>query len=181
MKRLLIFFVVSFLIVSSGTYWPLRMSCLGNKSSGSNGTAEAMRREAQLVDYFCLNRIPPAFGKSLIPAEWEKALGATIRLRGGIGEVVSEEPKLNTMLDQIRALKAGESVYLSAGKRDVLVYRPAALGDQLLFIAKDGSSGGGVTTARSGCHPFLIAILIGLVGASLLTVLAQRLWGRREA
>jgi hypothetical protein len=180
MKRIAVFFIVSFLIVASGAYWPLRMSCGGNMSRGDNGVAGDLRREAQLVEYFCLSRVPPVFGKSLIPAEWEKALGTTIRLRSGVGELASEEPKLTTMLNQIRALKAGESVYLAAGSRDVLVYRPAAFGDQLLFLAKSSGSNGVSGTTHTGCNPLLSAMLIGLVAAILLTVLGQTLLSKRQ-
>jgi hypothetical protein len=180
MKRLILFFAVSFILASCLALW-VSGNLAANRSDNTSDQAAwaALHREAELIDHFCLSSVPPLFGKATIPSEWERSLKTTIRLREGMGEIASEGPEFKTRADDIRALQAKQSIQMTVrqggGPKHMLVYKPAS-GQQYLFLAKNdadlkrefSANTFGVTAAK--------AIGFSFVFALLLTILAHFLW-----
>jgi len=181
MKKYLLFFVASFVGVFAATY--LAALWIGRSADTGYVDHEAWRqlqREAELIEHFCLSNAPAVYGRATVPAEWERALKSTIRLREGVGEVASEGPELKKRADEIRRLQPGQSVQLTAGKgaerRHMLVYKPSASGGQLLlFLAKNETDLQREANPDTE-HPWGTATLTALAAAIVLTVVARFVW-----
>ncbi|MDD5088866.1 MAG: hypothetical protein PHI18_08725, partial [bacterium] len=153
-------------------------------SIGSGDQSEAhqmLLREANLVEYFCLSRIPPVIGRSSVPSEWETALKTTIRLRGNVGEIAAMSPEFKSRLEELRGLQPGQSLFTTSstesGRQNVLVYQPKTGGTTYLVLMKSAAE-----TARENggsCGGYLwLTLLIGIAGGLIVTGLAAAL-GRR--
>ncbi|MDD5087424.1 MAG: hypothetical protein PHI18_01320, partial [bacterium] len=74
MRRYGILFAAAFVVVWGGAYLSATLVTCPSFGSGDQSEAHQMLlREANLVEYFCLSRIPPVIGRSSVPSEWETA------------------------------------------------------------------------------------------------------------
>jgi len=182
MKRHLFFFIAAactaFLIV----YFPIVHLRETDEKSGPGGEIHReLVREARLVEYFCFGKIPPTSGRAVIPSEWEKALGTTIKLREGVGEVASLVPELAKNADALRVMVPGQSVFSTSrdesGMKYALVYKPNTSGAQYLYLSKTAKAM--ESEAPPPIHPALLAVLLGIGAALLLTILASLVYLRK--
>ena len=188
MKRYIILVLVVFLAAFGCIFWMIASS--GEGHSGDEVTyQEAYRllhQEAKLVEYFCLNRIPPVVGPATIPKEWEQALGSSIRVREGVGEAVSESPALSAKASDVQTLSTGQSVAATDhgdnGVRHSLVYKPASSGTLLLVLSKSDATARDQMQLKSSPNPWLMSALMGLVIAMIAGVTAKLVFrpARRE-
>jgi hypothetical protein len=178
MRRFVICFVIGWIVTGAAVYWSAHT--IQRRYSGpvpSSEIGRQLHREAQLIEHFCLSRIPPSMGPAAALSEWEKALGISIRLREGLGEVLSEAPELKGRSDDIRALEPGQSVHSGAssgGGRHVLVYRPRYASRQLLVMVRPESSSSGTPGAGHRIGPLGFALIAGALAGAVLCF-AQRL------
>jgi hypothetical protein len=182
MIRYVILSSIAFLVTFGAVWW---IAARGNGSDArekadSGEVSRLLRREAEIVEHFCLSRIPPLVGKPAVPSEWEEALGSDIRLREGVGEVAGEAPELAARADDIRGLGVGESIALTAreGDQDVhwLIYRPKAAPNQLLVLSKPGATAMHQLQVESRPRRMLLALIAGLVAAIIQGVSARFLF-----
>lgn len=175
MKHHLLFFIAVVIVIANAVYWPMnRIYRHYSLSEAGNEAGRILSREADLVEHFCLSRYAPAPGRSAIPVEWEKALGSKIRLREGVGEVVSEAAELQSRVEEIRNLSPGQEllhVTLSKPQYYVIVRRPVAAPNQLLFISKTDENLQELTGRHFPFNPAVIAVIVALAAALMLTVL----------
>ena len=175
MKKHLLFFFVTFLVIANAIYWPLT-TCQRKPSLNAigNETSRMLEREADLVEFFCLSRYAPAPGRAAIPAEWEKALDSKIRLHNGAGEIVSEAAELQMRADEIRNLAPGKTLLHITRSRPLqylVVRRPVAIPNQLLFIAKSAESTRDLTGNPTRTKSVVPVIIVSIAAALLITIL----------
>lgn len=180
MKRYIVLSLVAFTVVF-GTAFGLLTDAdrrAANEELAGGEEARLLQREAELISYFCLSRIPPVYSKTTIPAEWEKALGTRIRLREGVGEITSEAGELAARAADIQNLGVGESVSVTSGsgnqKQFWLVYRPAEASNQLLVLSKSGATAAQQLHKGNRASELLLSLLAGLI-AAIATGIAARL------
>jgi len=178
MKRTIAFFAAAFFEVGAIVYSAARVVDRHYAGRAGSEAAQRLEWEARLVNHFCLNRIPPLGGREAIPSEWGRALGSTIALRQGAGEIVGEHPALRSRADEIRALTPGQSLQMSIPQNGefthVIVLRPNLPGDQLLLISKTGGQIS-AEVPRPPIGPLGWALIGGLVGALVLTMASRSL------
>ena len=178
MKRYIILAVTAFVTASLPLGWML----ISNRAEGGDKQAAylLLRREAGLVAHFCLNRIPPMVGSATIPNEWEKALGSTIRLREGAGEVAHEATEFSAHAEEIQKLTTGKSIVVTAkndeGTRHWIVYKPAMPGNQMLVMSKAGETAERQLYGERKLNPILLALIAGIIAAMIQLVIARKLF-----
>jgi hypothetical protein len=179
MKNHFLFFLAAFIIILNAIYWP--MSLIQRQSFAGKTENEATRillREAELVEHFCLSRYAPAPGRATIPAEWEKVLGSQIRLRDGVGEIVSDAAELQSRAEEIRQLAPGQTlqhVTRSRPQQHVIVKRPIGAPNQFLFISKTDVKLRELADSRLPFNPAVIAAVVAAAAALILTILRTML------
>jgi hypothetical protein len=186
MKRHIILAIIAFMIafvsVSLVTKKPQPASTREDQE-----VHELLRREAELVSYFCLSRIPPVYGTAAIPSEWEKALGSTVRLREGIGEVTREAPEFAERAGEIQNLKPGQSIALTSqaggSERHWIIFKPTMPGNQLLVVSKSATVASRQLHGESKLPSIVIALLAGVAAALIQLVVARILFppARKES
>ncbi len=182
MTRYIILSAIAFTAVFGTAFWVLtdadRRAAHEELEGGE--VARLLRREAELVSYFCLSRIPPVISKAAIPAEWEKALGTKIRLREGAGEITSEAAELAARAADIQNLGIGESVAVTSGSGNQqqfwLVYRPAEARNQLLALSKSGATAARQLHQGKQASELLFSLLAGLIAAIIIGIAARLLF-----
>jgi len=160
-------------VTGLAVYWPLALMVKSHNYGGPGGEVNnEMVREAKLIEYFCFSRIPPVSGKAVIPTEWEKALGITIKLRDGAGEVVSLVPELVQHVQTVSTLVAGQSVFVrstSEKKSFSLIYRLSTPGQQFLYLSKSLRNLKDAPVQVR--YPlWLIALGLGIAGSLIITI-----------
>jgi hypothetical protein len=176
MFRYLQLFVINAIVVGACIYWPL--STYVHKAESSAFVQEAamqvLLREAKLVEYFCLSKIPPTIGEVNIPKVWEKALGSTISLRSSASEVGGLYEAFKEHAKELSKLSEGKAVYAQSKDRHYLAYIPSESPNWFIVIAKPGSALKSViATPSAGASPLLITVCFGLAGALALTLIAR--------
>lgn len=171
MRPLLKFWIVSTVVLFLLTLWPLSGGSSGHTSGGNSlGT---LAREAELVDYFCLSKMPPV-GVASIPKEWEKVLEAAVKVRETAGEAANDIGLPRENAERITSLKAGEG-YAHADKgRQHYVLR-SGQGKGWFLVLSKRSPGGGILPSNGDSKPsgIAMAIALALIGGGLMTLLAK--------
>jgi hypothetical protein len=174
MKSKIALFAISLIILLVCEFVVVR-TIGGEKDVALTGgeAGRALLREAKLIDYFCLSRIPPLLGASLIPKEWEQALGSEITLSDQVGELSGMHTIIGSKADEIRNLQAGEFVVLHDQQTRQLwhlIYKPLSGGSRLLHISKQAEQ---FSDSGVGGRPTNWLILGGIAaaGALLITLL----------
>jgi hypothetical protein len=180
MIRYFQFYIASTFLLGALIYWPLanfEEQAEAGKSAEIR-SQDVLHREAKMVDYFCLSKIPPVSGKATIPKSWEKALQSTIDLRENAAEVTGTFPELSGMAKELNLLSAGEAVYSKSETRHVLAFRPKQSPNWFIVITKPLN---GIQIAAdggdSGSDPLRTAISFALFGSLLLTIMAHFVMG----
>ncbi len=182
MTRHIILSVITFAVVCGTTFWMLTAANHRAAEAELEGgeAAHLLRREAELVSYFCLSRIPPVISKATIPSEWERALGTKIRLREGAGEITSEAPELSARAADIQKLGIGESVAVTAGsgsqRQFWLVYRPAEASNQLLALSKSEATATKQLRQGKEASELLLSLMAGLLAAVVVGIASRLLF-----
>jgi predicted membrane protein len=177
MLRYLKLFIVSAIIVGVCVYWPL--ATFTHKVNSSAFTQEAAKqvlmREAKLVEYFCLSNIPPTIGEVNIPKAWEKALSSKIALKSSAGEVSGLYEVFKKHADELSQLTKGKAVYELSDGQHYLAYIPSESPNWFIVIAKPASALRSViaTPGAGVFSPLLTAIILGLIGAVLISLAAR--------
>ncbi|MBU0507626.1 hypothetical protein KKH27_02135 [bacterium] len=180
MKRLVVVFLVSFVVVGVASLLTgIHFAHPSESAGGGSMAQEWLLREVRLIEYFCLSRIPPSFGQPAIPGEWEKALGTTIRLRQSAGEVVAMVSEFRPQAEAIKLLEPGKSLFVEStadsGKNHALVYRVKTSGRQYLVLAKPARA---AAMEESGGQEGIwwTVLLAALIGSASLTGLSAFLF-----
>jgi hypothetical protein len=177
MLRYLKLFCISAIVVGICVYWPLVI--FAHKINSSSFTQEAAKqillREAKLVEYFCLSKIPPTIGEVNIPKAWEKALNSAIAMKSSAGEVSGLYAAFRKHTDELSKLTKGKAVYEQSDGLHYLAYIPSESPNWFIVIAKPASALKLViATPNAGIFsPLLTAFIFGLVGAVLITLTAR--------
>lgn len=176
MRRIIVFYLIAVVTIGLAAYVSGYRSGGGSKSGGKLGQIQAqLQREAEIVEYFVLSRIPPMLGRTTGLSEWEKALGSTIRLRDGVGEVSAEAVEFESIVAKVRGLEPGQAVVVATdgGERKgfALAYK-IKNGNQYLVIFKS-RTGAAALPGSGGRQLLVFALIAGVLGAAALAALAR--------
>lgn len=179
-KRIL-FFVIAWLVLTASFMLAHSLSNPAPIAPSPISTAGVLLKEAKLVEYFCLSRIPPAGGSASSPKDWETVLNTDIRLADNVGEISGMSPALSAAGNELRNLKAGDHVVVNDSQdraRNYLVYRSALNPNFLLVMNKHDPQLTAVAAAPRST-PFAWKVLLtNLVAALLLTFVGSMLFSR---
>lgn len=175
MRNCIAYLLISTLTIAVLTFWVGYRHSGGAASQGGLGQVRSqLQKEAEIVEYFVLSRIPPMLGRTTGLSEWEKALGSSIRLRDGIGEVSSEAPEFSAMANQLRTLASGEGLAVAtqrdAQKGIALAYKIKS-GNQYLVVFKPAATA--IPASAGGWPLWLQSLIAGLTGGILLTIIRR--------
>ncbi len=175
MSSLIKFWISSTLVLFVLAIWPLMQF---GKTDATDSDTD-FGREAKLVDYFCLGRIPMG-GKAVSPKAWEEVLGAEIKLRESAGEAAGDAGIPREQSDKLTKLKPGEGIIHADQNSAHYVMRSGQGRDWYLVITKKNSGGLISNSSTTGARPSPIALAIGfaLVGGGLMTLLARVAFGK---
>lgn len=175
MGRHIILGIIAFVVVFAPAYWMFTTQDrrMLQEEQASGEVLRLLEREAEIVAHFCLSRIPPV-PKAAIPSEWEQALGSSIKLREGAGEITSEAPELAARATEIQNLEIGEFVGVSSvggtPSRYWIIHRPAAASNQLLVLSKTGEMAAKQLHEAPRSSALMRAFLLSLIAAVVITV-----------
>ena len=175
MIRYLIFYIASAFILCACLYWIYNCDACSDSPEAANSARKLeLVRQAELVDYFCLSKRPPAIGQVTIPRAWEKVLNASINIFDNVGEACGSCSELSDRTAELAALTSGEGVYAQSEEDEILVYRPKQSPEWFLVISKPLSALKAAENA-SPCSKGQTAsiVILSLVGALVLTLLAR--------
>jgi hypothetical protein len=161
-------FLASWILTTAAVYWPLADA--GGSLIGQKAASDVLHKEARLIEYFCLSKIPPAFGAATVPRAWGEALNSDIGLRETVGEVADLAPALKDRTEEVKNLGAGQSIYARDASKNYLVYRPQE-SNLYIIVSKVNSDMAPASVATPS--PLATALASGLIVALLLTGLTR--------
>ena len=180
MSRYLLLFVIFAVVVTAAVYWPLASNARKSASSefAKESAKQVLLREAKLIEYFCLSKIPPTIGEANIPKAWEKALKSSIDLYSNLREVSGKYPAFRERGEDLTRLSGGEAVYVQSEDYHYLAYEPRESPSFYVVIAKPESELRMVSAELSGgMSPLVTAVIPGVICALLLTVATRYVTG----
>jgi hypothetical protein len=177
----ILFFIAAWLILVTTVWLAHHKAWNQHHVPSASSTAGILLKEAKLIEYFCLSRIPPGGGSASVPKAWSEVLATDIRLADNVGEVAGISPALANDITKIRSLEPGGHFATndpSAQNRAYLVLRSSLNPNFMLVLAKDdaAATGAGTESGEQKVNGMLF-IITGLA-ALLLTLLGSLLWGR---
>ncbi len=175
MSTLVKFWIAATLVLLVLALWPATQF---RKGAGSEKESD-IEKEAKLVDFFCLARIPSS-GMANIPKAWEKVLDADIKIRESAGEAAGEIGIPRDQASKLTDLKPGEGLLFADDRFVHYVLRSGQVKDWFIVLTKKNT--GGIVSGNSsgGRKPSTVSLAIGfaLVGGALMALLARVAFGK---
>ncbi|MCB9366652.1 MAG: hypothetical protein H6506_00355 [Calditrichaeota bacterium] len=178
MNRYLKFGIAATFLLFLLVLWPMTRNA---PASGASGGGSLLAREAELVDEFCLAKIPNS-GIANVPQAWEKALDADIRIRETAGEAAADIGLPREQSSEVTSLMPGKGLWHVSNGREHYVLHSAQGKDWYIIVTKNEPSSVLSSPFKGGNAPSPIALSIAfaLIGGALLTLLARVAFGKTE-